>query len=117
MLGTAGNSLSVSQFGARPKSQRKDSVKENATIATAFIRKIPCPNRSQIVDELRKVGFSEIEASQALGYLEDNEEIFIVEDSSFLKVIVHRDISQYEREQSRFQEAWIKAKQQEDCFF
>jgi hypothetical protein len=108
MLRTAVNSLNIS------KSQTKDRLKE---IAHALIKKTPSPNRSQIIQELQELGFSELESNQALRSLEDNHEIFVIEDSGFLKVSLNRDISPYEREISRFQESWLKARDQEDCSF
>ena len=112
MNGTAINSLKVALHHAEPKNQRKDLVKETSAIVVDLIKKISNPNRSEVIEALRGVGFSELEASQALRHLEDNGEIFIVEDSSFLKVIAHRDTSPYEREQSKLQQAWIRAREQ-----
>ena len=117
MIGAASDYVSIAIHDPRSKSQRKDSVQETAAIVLDFIKKVQRPNRSQIIEELRKVGFSEIQATEGLRNLEDNHKIFLIEDSGVLKVILHRNISQYEREQSRFQESWIKAKQQEGCFF
>jgi hypothetical protein len=117
MIAAASNYVSIAIHDPRSKSQRKDSVQETATTAHDFIKKIQRPNRSEVVEELRKVGFSEIQATEGLRNLEDNHKIFLIEESAVLKVILNRNISQYEREQSRLQESWIKAKQQEGCFF
>ena len=108
MVGTLTNSLSISKI------QRERSVKQAAAIAHDLIRKIAQPYRSQIIQELIGLGFSEIEASQGLRSLEDNHEIFIVEDSGILKVLLYRNIisPEFEREQKQLQDRWLKAREE-----
>ena len=80
MLESTCNSLNIT------KNQKEDRLKETAGIAYAVIRdEIANPNRSQIIQELKELGFTELEASEALRHLEDTREIF-VEDSSCLNV-------------------------------
>ena len=87
MLESTRNSLNITQ------TKKVSSLKGIETIAHDFIRKNKSPTRSQIVQELQELGFSEIQANQALRELEDNGEIFIVEDSSVFESHPAKDIS------------------------
>ena len=121
MTACAIKGLSVSKNDIRQKKQpRPRSIRETAGTAYSIICKNNNgkrkPPRWQIIQELQELGFSEIEANQGLRNLEDNHKIFLIEESGLLKVLLYRNISEFERQQKQLQDAWLKAKE-EGCFF
>ena len=121
MTACAIKGLSVSKNDIRQKKQpRPRSIRETAGTAYSIICKNNNgkrkPPRWQIIQELQELGFSEIEANQGLRNLDDNHKIFLIEESGLLKVLLYRNISEFERQQKQLQDAWLKAKE-EGCFF
>jgi hypothetical protein len=76
-------------------------------------------NRAALVDELINSGLPSssssssssdddlIQANELLRWLEDNQEIFLVEDSGLINVITYRNISNFDRHQRQLQEEWL----------
>ena len=62
-----------------------------------------------MIDEFKDSGITSdiIQANELLRWLEDNHEIFLVEDSGLIKVITYRNISSFDRHQQKVQEQWL----------
>jgi hypothetical protein len=62
-----------------------------------------------LIDEFKDSGIASdpIQANQVLRYLEDNQKIFLVEDSGLVNVITYRNISSFDRHQRQLQEEWL----------
>jgi hypothetical protein len=115
MIAAPSDYVSIAIHDPRSKSQRKDSVQETAAIAHDFIRKFGRPSRSQVIEALIGFGFSDLEANQGLRHLEDNHEIFLIEDSGLLKILFYSNVlsSEFERQQKQLQDDWLRAREEE----
>jgi hypothetical protein len=116
--------LSIAQNDIRQKKQpRPRSIRETAGTAYSIICKNNNgkrePPRWQIIQELKELGYSDLEANQGLRNLEDNHEIFLIEDSGLLKILLYRNIlsSEFERQQKQLQDSWLRAREEGGCFF
>jgi hypothetical protein len=59
-------------------------------------------------------GFTSIEAAEKIRCLVDNELLFPIEDSGLNMFARERNITRFERDQERLQEAWLAAKEDGD---
>jgi hypothetical protein len=66
--------------------------------------------RADLIEQLIKSGIVSssdlIQANEVLRWLEDNHEIFLVEDSGLVNVTTYRNISNFDRHQRQLQEQW-----------
>jgi hypothetical protein len=132
---TLSDYVNIVETNIRQERQRPPSIKRIADIASTIANKLRTSARrrsdggrsigssnggssiriarSEIVDQLKLLGFSDLEINEAIRMLEDRNELFLVQDCSLICYEFYQSQTSFDLNREKLQTAWIQASELE----